>query len=726
MKTKKQNLFFIFTVLLLCFYFYQTNQTPSGGYDLSSETPVVGDDSASKNESDANALKVPDSVQKTYFVSGFLKESPNQKVYLQIENKIIKNVLTKKPKGIVYESNSWIAPAFIDMHNHLKYNILPLWSQAKGQFMNRYEWRDKFPTYKDAGSFNMRAVPLSSICTAVRYAELKALFGGASAVQGIGGDRDCALNFGVKNVEIPDEYKKNMRAMGLTDFILPEVMKPVHGLNPEMQKYNGDYDLALLNFMETNKVLDWYDLFVNQDRSLKNGLLLTIGNSFNLTESQNSAEDFNAVKKDISDFMVSSLKVPAAKVEVKLTDLQGWIFGIKDDKGDIKGGYLSSAKAEPPITRENLVKNDNAYNYLKTTSVMIFASPIKSYITDFEYYIRSRAMLYLANNQRMGIITHLSEGARLDPYNLLEYQYLKKYKLNKAGMVLIHAVGMTDDDIKELGTNGISVVWSPFSNLLLYSETMDVQKMVENHVNIAMGPDWTITGSKHMLDEMKLASQYVKKSRIGNITDSMIFDFATLNAAKALNMDNVVGYIKPNYIADFNLFRKKSNDFATDVMSAQEKDILLTVVDGRPLAGQYDLMVKIAKDFQDTQAPELIDRSSIPACGFKKGLRSFKTSKADLDYKKINPEGNIVTYAGVYTELDKMFTKYRAVVAEKAAKEKTDDVKKLLPLDPLFACEDAYYQSIYGNFISKTLDENTAKKGSLRSSLKINNYNPLE
>lgn len=720
MKTKKQNLFFILTVLLLCFYFFQTNQTPSGGYDLSSEAPATGDDSANKSESDTNALKVPDSVQKPYFVSGFLKENPNQKVYLQIENKIIKNVLTKKPKGIVYESNAWIAPAFIDMHNHLKYNILPLWSQAKGQFMNRYEWRDKFPTYKDAGSFNMRAVPLPSICTAVRYAELKALFGGASAVQGIGGDRDCALNFGVKNVEIPDEYKKNMRAMGLTDFILPEVMKPVHSLNPEMLKFNGDYDLALLSFMESNKILDWYDLFVNQNRTLKNALLLTVGNSFNLTDSQNSVEDLQVLKKEITDLMVNSLKVPAAKADVKFAELVTWIFG--EQKDNKPGGYLASVKAEPAVTRENLVKNDNAYNYLKTTSVMIFAPPIKSYITDFEYYIRSRAMLYLANNQRMGIITHLSEGARLDPYNLLEYQYLKKYKLNKAGMVLIHAVGMTDDDIKDLGANGVSVVWSPFSNLLLYSETMDVQKMVENHVNIAMGPDWTITGSKHMLDEMKLASQYVKKFRIGNISDSMIFDFATLNAAKALNMDTVVGYIKSNYIADFNLFRKKSNDFATDVMSAQEKDILLTVVDGRPLAGQYDLMVKISKDFQDTQPPELIDRSAIAACGFKKGLRSFKTSKADLDYKKINPEGNIVTYAGIFTELDKMFTKYRATVTTTTP----DDARKLLPIDPLFACEDEYYQSIYGNFISKTLDENIAKKESLRSSLKINSYNPLE
>ena len=49
------------------------------------------------------------------------------------------------------------------------------------------------------------------------------------------------------------------------------------------------------------------------------------------------------------------------------------------------------------------------------------------------------------------------------------------------------------------------MVWSPFSNLLLYGGTADVARARQEGVLMALGPDWSPTGSKNLLAELKVA-----------------------------------------------------------------------------------------------------------------------------------------------------------------------------------------------------------------------------
>ena len=53
--------------------------------------------------------------------------------------------------------------------------------------------------------------------------------------------------------------------------------------------------------------------------------------------------------------------------------------------------------------------------------------------------------------------------------------------------------------------NSGSMVWSPFSNLLLYGGTSDVARARQEGVVMALGPDWSPTGSKNLLAELKVA-----------------------------------------------------------------------------------------------------------------------------------------------------------------------------------------------------------------------------
>ena len=56
-----------------------------------------------------------------------------------------------QPNSKTYDA---IYPGLLNLHNHTKQNILPTWPAAKGQFQNRFEWRD-WGIYKKSVSQNM-------------------------------------------------------------------------------------------------------------------------------------------------------------------------------------------------------------------------------------------------------------------------------------------------------------------------------------------------------------------------------------------------------------------------------------------------------------------------------------------------------------------------------------------------------------------------------------------
>lgn len=79
--------------------------------------------------------------------------------------------------------NGIVLPAFIDLHNHLTWNVFPRWRPARS-FGNRYEWQD-LPEYdRVLRTPQSRIVADGLGCHADLFAEVKALAGGAASVVG--------------------------------------------------------------------------------------------------------------------------------------------------------------------------------------------------------------------------------------------------------------------------------------------------------------------------------------------------------------------------------------------------------------------------------------------------------------------------------------------------------------------------------------------------------------
>jgi 5-methylthioadenosine/S-adenosylhomocysteine deaminase len=80
---------------------------------------------------------------------------------------------------------AWVLPGLIDLHNHIGYNTLPLWSEPKQKtpFLHHNSWTGA-PTYQGAISWPSAVLAHAEPEALLAYVQLKALVGGTTAIQG--------------------------------------------------------------------------------------------------------------------------------------------------------------------------------------------------------------------------------------------------------------------------------------------------------------------------------------------------------------------------------------------------------------------------------------------------------------------------------------------------------------------------------------------------------------
>ncbi len=98
----------------------------------------------------------------------------------------IQAVQAAGPDGVpVLDTGGVILPGLIDLHGHPEFNVFPAWEPPR-QFVNRYAWRGSdlyHQLVRDPQNTLLKALPP---WTQLRYAEIRALTGGVTAIQGSG------------------------------------------------------------------------------------------------------------------------------------------------------------------------------------------------------------------------------------------------------------------------------------------------------------------------------------------------------------------------------------------------------------------------------------------------------------------------------------------------------------------------------------------------------------
>jgi 5-methylthioadenosine/S-adenosylhomocysteine deaminase len=256
----------------------------------------------------------------------------------------------------------------------------------------------------------------------------------------------------------------------------------------------------------------------------------------------------------------------------------------------------------------------------------------------------------MQNGQIDAWITHLAEGVRDNQRRAgdtfssrAEFATLTSKGLLTDTTVIIHGNGLEPDDFAAMraapsirldGTGdglGAKLVWSPLSNLLLYGQTALVYHALKAGVVISLGTDWSPSGSRNLLDELKVADITLRDPRLLGVDrdlipslsitgkgadaretaeialDKLLVEMVTSNPAKTLHWTDEVGSIEPDKFADLVLITKPQHSSAAglpdspyrNLIDATEEDVRLVLVNGEPLSGDVALMAALkAGDYE--------------------------------------------------------------------------------------------------------------------------------
>jgi cytosine/adenosine deaminase-related metal-dependent hydrolase len=191
------------------------------------------------------------------------------------------------------------------------------------------------------------------------------------------------------------------------------------------------------------------------------------------------------------------------------------------------------------------------------------------------------------------LLLHLSEG--IDRRARDHFRALKiagrKWAITPA-LAGIHCAGLKSRDFATLRVRGGSMIWSPLSNLLLYGDTARIAAAKKQGVTIALGSDWSPSGSKNLLGELKAA--WLVSREAGDVfTPRDILRMATLNPAKILKWDRVIGSIEAGKRADLLVVNGRRGDAYEMLLGSRETAITLMVINGVARYGQPRLMKRL-------------------------------------------------------------------------------------------------------------------------------------
>ena len=204
----------------------------------------------------------------------------------------------------------------------------------------------------------------------------------------------------------------------------------------------------------------------------------------------------------------------------------------------------------------------------------------------------------LASGKTDAYVIHVAEG--IDATALKEFATLNTITtVDGCAFVpqttIVHGAALGDAEFTQMAASGMSLVWSPQSNVFLYgagtvfTATANIPLAMSKGINIALAPDWSIGGSQNILDELRFADK-VDNAAWGNIlTPQELVKMVTTHAAKALALDTVLGSITVGKKADLMIIGGDAANPYDALLAATPADVRLVLVGGVPLYGDKAL-----------------------------------------------------------------------------------------------------------------------------------------
>ena len=170
-----------------------------------------------------------------------------------------------------------------------------------------------------------------------------------------------------------------------------------------------------------------------------------------------------------------------------------------------------------------------------------------------------KAARTLANKYNAPLITHLSETKKENDdmqaaRHMSPTEYLNSLGFFNGRTIAAHCVWVSDRDQTILKQHNVGVAHNPSSNMMLASGVAPVVDMLKRGIAVGLGTDGP-AGSNNdfdLMEEMDLAAKLQKLTRNDPeaLTAKQAFEMATINGARVLGMEKLIGSLEPGKRAD--------------------------------------------------------------------------------------------------------------------------------------------------------------------------------
>jgi 5-methylthioadenosine/S-adenosylhomocysteine deaminase len=202
----------------------------------------------------------------------------------------------------------------------------------------------------------------------------------------------------------------------------------------------------------------------------------------------------------------------------------------------------------------------------------------------------------LADKYHVPLIIHLSETKSewdqiQETYGLSPVAHLESLGLLGPNLIADHCVHLSDRDKELLALNQVKVVHNPESNMKLASGIAPVPDLLKQGIVVGLGTDGC--ASNNNLDlflEMDMAAKLHKVAQMDTtVMDAKtVFRMATIEGAKALGLDRLVGSLEPGKKADIIIIDINKphltpmyNPFSHLVYAVNGRDVKTVLINGR-------------------------------------------------------------------------------------------------------------------------------------------------
>jgi len=174
---------------------------------------------------------------------------------------------------------------------------------------------------------------------------------------------------------------------------------------------------------------------------------------------------------------------------------------------------------------------------------------------------------------------HLAEGT--DKGAAGEYQRLKALGCIGSNTVIVHGVGLTDDDIADAAPRVRGLVWCLTTNLYLLGKTANVQAWIDASGRFALGSDSRLTADGDFMNERTPDFDQLDDSNLHILAFSSE-RMLVQDAPQIMGLENI-GHLNPAAYADWIIVPDNEDC---------RRDIPLVVRGGEPQIGDPDVMAQ--------------------------------------------------------------------------------------------------------------------------------------